>query len=63
MVLLVGLVAGRPNDIIDVDYDHFEHEQEGVAGTAVRGEYEAYDAHGNEYEVKYVADHLGYRLV
>ncbi|XP_050702010.1 cuticle protein CP575-like [Eriocheir sinensis] len=63
VVLLVGLVAGLPSEIIDVDTDAFEHEQKGVAGSAVHGEYEALDAHGNEYEVKYVADHLGFRLV
>nr|P81589.1 RecName: Full=Cuticle protein CP575; Short=CPCP575 [Cancer pagurus] len=50
-------------DIIDVDNDLFEHEQDGVAGTSVHGEYEAYDAYGNEYEVKYIADHLGFRVL
>ena len=63
VVLLLGLVAARPGDIIDVDNDLFEHEQDGVAGKSVHGEYEAYDAHGNKYEVKYIADHLGFRIL
>ncbi|ROT64399.1 calcification-associated peptide-2 [Penaeus vannamei] len=51
---LVALAAARPSDIIDFEEDHMEHEQEGIPGTA---------PDGNEYHVKYVADHNGYRIV
>ena len=61
---LAALAAARPSDdIIDIEQDHMEHEQEGVAGTAVEGEYSWVAPDGNEYVVKYVADHLGYRVV
>ncbi|XP_064104239.1 larval cuticle protein 16/17-like [Macrobrachium nipponense] len=61
---LVALVAARPsNDIIDFETDHMEHEQEGQPGRAVEGEYSWVAPDGNEYVVKYVADHLGYRVV
>ncbi|XP_037773926.1 cuticle protein CP575-like [Penaeus monodon] len=40
-----------------------EHEQEGVPGTAVEGEYSWVAPDGNEYHVKYVADRFGYRVV
>ncbi|XP_068214475.1 larval cuticle protein 16/17-like [Palaemon carinicauda] len=61
---LVAFVSARPsNDIIDFETDHMEHEQEGQAGRAVEGEYSWVAPDGNEYVVKYVADHLGYRVV
>ncbi|XP_042872952.1 uncharacterized protein LOC122253732 [Penaeus japonicus] len=60
---LVALTAARPSDIIDFEQDHMEHEQEGVAGTAVEGEYSWVAPDGNEYHVKYVADRFGYRVV
>ncbi|KAK4287636.1 hypothetical protein Pmani_039294 [Petrolisthes manimaculis] len=65
LVLLAAVVLAHPGyDIIDFDQDdHFEHEQEGTAGRAVKGEYSWVAADGTEYETKYVADHLGYRLV
>ncbi|KAK3858620.1 hypothetical protein Pcinc_035199 [Petrolisthes cinctipes] len=64
LVLLAAMVLARPGEIIDFDQDdHFEHEQDGIAGQAVRGEYSWVAADGTEYETKYVADHLGYRLV
>merc|ERR1712168_870872 len=64
VLCFAALAAARPsNDIIDIELDHMEHEQEGVPGTAVEGEYSWYDAAGTEYVVKYVADHLGYRVV
>ncbi|XP_068214650.1 larval cuticle protein 16/17-like [Palaemon carinicauda] len=61
---MVALVSARPSDdIIDFETDHMEHEQEGQAGRAVEGEYSWVAPDGNEYVVKYVADHLGYRVV
>ncbi|XP_042859227.1 cuticle protein CP575-like [Penaeus japonicus] len=60
---LVALAAARPSDIIDFEEDHMEHEQEGVPGTAVEGEYSWVAPDGNEYHVKYVADRFGYRIV
>nr|XP_027230121.1 cuticle protein CP575-like [Penaeus vannamei] len=60
---LVALTAARPSDVIDIEEDHMEHEQEGVPGTAVEGEYSWVAPDGNEYVVKYVADHNGYRVV
>ncbi|XP_027230137.2 cuticle protein CP575-like [Penaeus vannamei] len=60
---LVALAAARPSDIIDFEEDNMEHEQEGVPGTAVEGEYSWVAPDGNEYHVKYVADHNGYRIV
>ncbi|KAG7170530.1 Cuticle protein [Homarus americanus] len=66
MMIVLGVVAmaaARPSDIIDIEEDHMEHEQEGVPGTAVEGEYSWVAPDGNEYKIKYVADHLGYRVV
>nr|XP_027230144.1 cuticle protein CP575-like [Penaeus vannamei] len=60
---LVALTAARPSDVIDIEQDHMEHEQEGVPGTAVEGEYSWVAPDGNEYVIKYVADHNGYRVV
>ncbi|XP_063589701.1 cuticle protein CP575-like [Penaeus indicus] len=60
---LVALAAAMPSDIIDFEEDHMEHEQEGVPGTAVEGEYSWVAPDGNEYHVKYVADRFGYRIV
>ncbi|XP_027230122.2 cuticle protein CP575-like [Penaeus vannamei] len=60
---LVALAAARPSDIIDFEEDHMEHEQEGIPGTAVEGEYSWVAPDGNEYHVKYVADRFGYRIV
>ncbi|XP_066957277.1 larval cuticle protein 16/17-like [Macrobrachium rosenbergii] len=61
---LVALVAARPSDdVIDFETDHMEHEQEGLPGRAVEGEYSWVAPDGNEYHVKYIADHLGYRVV
>ncbi|KAF2364141.1 Insect cuticle protein [Trinorchestia longiramus] len=57
------MVAARPNDIIDFETDNAEHEQEGVAGSAVEGEYKWTSPDGEEHFVKYVADHLGYRVL
>ncbi|XP_069984540.1 cuticle protein CP575-like [Penaeus vannamei] len=62
-LVLVALASARPLDIIDIEQDHMEHEQEGVPGTAVAGEYSWVAPDGNEYHVKYVADHNGYRIV
>merc|ERR1711931_611338 len=63
LCLVVLGLAARPSDIIDFEPDNMEHEQEGIPGTAVEGEYSWIDATGTEYVVKYVADHLGYRVV
>ncbi|KAG7170529.1 Cuticle protein [Homarus americanus] len=66
MMIVLGVVAmaaARPSDIIDIEEDHLEHEQEGVPGTAVEGEYSWVAPDGNEYKIKYVADHFGYRVV
>nr|XP_027230128.1 larval cuticle protein 16/17-like [Penaeus vannamei] len=60
---LVALAAARPSDIIDFEEDHMEHEQEGIPGTAVEGEYSWVAPDGNEYVIKYVADRFGYRVV
>nr|XP_027230117.1 uncharacterized protein LOC113821793 [Penaeus vannamei] len=56
---LVALTAARPSDVIDIEQDHMEHEQEGVPGTAVEGEYSWVAPDGNEYVIKYVADTTG----
>merc|ERR1712142_999440 len=64
---LFALAAARPSDIIDFEVDtdnlEHEHEQEGVAGQAVEGEYSWTGPNGEEYVVKYIADHLGFRIV
>ncbi|XP_076028511.1 cuticle protein CP575-like [Oratosquilla oratoria] len=60
---LVGASLALPSDIIDFELDNHEHEQEGQAGRAVEGEYSWVAPNGEEYVVKYVADHLGYRVV
>merc|ERR1712055_479872 len=64
---LFALAAARPGDIIDFEVDtdnnEHEHEQEGVAGKAVEGEYSWTGPNGEEYVVKYIADHLGYRVL
>merc|ERR1712243_184826 len=64
---LLALAAARPSDILNYsvetdNLDH-EHEQEGTAGKAVEGEYSWTSPDGEEYVVKYIADHLGYRIV
>ncbi|XP_076028437.1 uncharacterized protein LOC143017532 [Oratosquilla oratoria] len=61
--ILFGVALVRPSDIIDFELDHMEHEQEGQAGRAVEGEYSWVAPDGEEYMVKYKADHLGYRVV
>merc|ERR1712142_541097 len=70
VVVLLGLFAlsaARPSDIIDFEVDEgdleLEHEQEGIPGTAVEGEYSWTAPNGEEYVVKYIADHLGYRVL
>ncbi|XP_068214469.1 uncharacterized protein [Palaemon carinicauda] len=60
---LVALAAARPSDIVDFELDNHEQEQEGQPGRAVEGEYSWVAPDGNEYYVKYVADHNGYRIV
>ena len=61
---MVGVAIGRPsNDIIDFETDLMEHEQEGVAGKAVEGEYSWIAPNGEEIVVKYIADHLGFRVL
>ena len=40
-----------------------EHEQEGVPGTAVEGEYSWVAPNGQEVYVKYVADDKGFRVL
>ncbi|XP_068214639.1 cuticle protein CP575-like [Palaemon carinicauda] len=60
---LVALAAARPSDIVDFELDNQEQEQEGQPGRAVEGEYSWVAPDGDEYYVKYVADHNGYRIV
>merc|ERR1711915_792585 len=64
---LFALSAARPSDIINfsVEEDNAEqeHEQEGTAGSAVEGEYSWTAPNGEEFVVKYIADHMGYRIV
>ncbi|KAG7170528.1 cuticle protein CP575-like [Homarus americanus] len=60
---LVAMAAALPADIINYELDNQEHEQEGVAGTAVEGEYSWVAPDGNEYKVKYIADRFGYRVI
>merc|ERR1712212_555438 len=66
-VMLFGMVAAalaRPaQEIIDYENGDHEHEQEGVPGTSVTGEYTWTNAAGETYDIKYIADHLGYRVV
>merc|ERR1711962_474970 len=63
---LFALAAARPDilnySIEEGDNEH-EHEQEGTAGVAVEGEYSWTAPNGEELVVKYIADHLGYRVV
>ncbi|XP_068214644.1 cuticle protein CP575-like [Palaemon carinicauda] len=60
---LVALAAARPSDIVDFELDDHEQEQDGQPGRAVQGEYSWTAPDGNEYYVKYIADHNGYRIV
>merc|ERR1711942_2297 len=64
---LFALAAALPSDIlnyeVDADNQSHEHEQEGVAGMAVEGEYSWTAPNGGKLVVKYIADHLGYRIV
>merc|ERR1711875_166085 len=64
---LFALAAALPSDIlnyeVDADNQSHEHEQEGVAGKEVEGEYSWTAPNGEELVVKYIADHLGYRIV
>merc|ERR1711962_558149 len=64
---LFALSAARPSDIINfsVEEDNVEQEdeQEGTAGSAVEGEYSWTAPNGEEFVVKYIADHMGYRIV
>merc|ERR1712189_170062 len=64
---LIALAAALPSDIVNYEVDsgnqEHEHEQEGTAGTAVEGEYSWTGPNGEEYIVKYIADHLGLRIV
>ncbi|XP_066957200.1 cuticle protein CP575-like [Macrobrachium rosenbergii] len=61
---LLALAAAYPSeDIVDFELDNQEQEQEGQAGKAVEGEYSWVAPDGQEYYVKYVADHNGYRVV
>ncbi|XP_068214642.1 larval cuticle protein 16/17-like [Palaemon carinicauda] len=60
---LVALAAARPSDIVDFELDDHEQEQEGQPGRAVEGEYSWVAPDGNEYYIKYVADHNGYRVI
>merc|ERR1711942_652245 len=64
---LFALSAARPSDIfefeVDADNQEQEHEQEGTPGRAVEGEYSWTAPNGEEFVVKYIADHLGYRIV
>ncbi|XP_068214646.1 cuticle protein CP575-like [Palaemon carinicauda] len=60
---LVALAAARPSDIVDFELDDHEQEQEGQPGRAVQGEYSWTAPDGNEYYIKYIADHNGYRIV
>jgi len=65
-LLLVGVAAvvlARPADIVDFETDNMEVEQEGEPGKAVKGEYSWTAPNGEEFTVKYIADHLGYRVV
>merc|ERR1712180_126056 len=63
---LFALAAARPDilnySVEEGDNEH-EHEQEVTAGTAVEGEYSWTAPNGEELVVKYIADHLGYRIV
>ncbi|XP_071534849.1 uncharacterized protein [Panulirus ornatus] len=60
---LVALAAARPEDIFDFEGDDAEHEQEGVAGHSVTGEYKWESPEGIEFVVKYIADDKGYRVL
>ncbi|XP_042219390.1 cuticle protein CP575-like [Homarus americanus] len=63
VLVVVAMAAALHSDIIDIDEADMEHEQEGVPGTVVKGEYSWVAPDGSEHEIKYVADHLGYRVV
>ncbi|XP_050702004.1 uncharacterized protein LOC126988173 [Eriocheir sinensis] len=60
---LVAMAAARPDKIFEFEGDDAEHEQEGVAGKAVTGEYKWESPEGLEFFVKYIADDKGYRVV
>jgi len=57
------LSNAMPADIVNFETDNMEVEQEGTPGKAVEGEYSWVAPNGEEYSVKYIADHLGYRVV
>jgi len=65
-LILLGAVAfvlARPSDdIVDFETDKMEVEQEGIPGKAVEGSYSWVAPNGEEYEVKYTADHRGFRV-
>jgi len=65
-LILLGAVAfvlARPSDdIVDFETDKMEVEQEGIPGKAVKGSYSFVAPNGEEFEVKYTADHRGFRV-
>ncbi|KAK8720879.1 hypothetical protein OTU49_013035, partial [Cherax quadricarinatus] len=63
VLTFVAIAAAYPADIINIELDHMDHEQEGVPGRAVKGEYSWVAPNGEEYRVEYIADHLGYRVL
>ncbi|XP_050702313.1 uncharacterized protein LOC126988295 [Eriocheir sinensis] len=66
LVVALGLVvtaAARPDTIFDFEDDDAEHEQKGVAGKAVTGEYKWESPEGLDFKVKYIADDRGYRVI
>jgi len=65
LVLLgaVAFVLARPtDDVVDIDTENMSVEQEGIPGKAVEGSYSWVAPNGEEYEVKYTADHRGFRV-
>jgi len=63
LVALAAVVLARPSDdVVDFETDKMEVEQEGIPGKAVSGSYSWTAPNGEEYEVKYTADHNGFRV-
>ncbi|XP_071534583.1 uncharacterized protein [Panulirus ornatus] len=63
VMVLVALVASRPDTILDFEGDEHQHTQTGEAGDQVEGYYSWTSPEGVEFYVKYVADEDGYRVL
>ncbi|KAG7170535.1 Cuticle protein 16.8-like 2 [Homarus americanus] len=60
---LVALVAARPDNVLNFDFDDFGHNQSIDDDNTVTGSYSWTSPEGVEYFVKYIADDDGFRIV